>query len=63
MKITLELEILNKENEWEVKHQYYCNDFTHIPSKIKMIKQTYALHNKEYRIFLRMPSKLNEKRV
>jgi hypothetical protein len=61
--ILLELEILNDENEWQVMSSYYFNGMQHLKVKMKQIKKMYALHNKDYRIFITLQSKLNEKRV
>lgn len=63
MSIVIELEIRNRDAEWIVKSTHYCSDFKNMKNKIKEIKKIYALHNKDYRIYMKLPSKLNKKRV
>ena len=63
MSILIELEIRNREAIWQLKSTHYCSDFKNMRNKIKEMKRIYALHNKDYRIFIRLSSKLNKKRV
>ena len=56
--IRLELEVLINEI-WNNEYVYYCNTYSQIDEKIKDIKKRYALHNKEYRIFVVYQSKMN----
>ena len=60
MKIKLELEIRNREAIWNVKSTHYYNDFKSVTEKIKQMKKAYALHNKDYKFYVTIPSKLND---
>jgi mRNA-degrading endonuclease RelE of RelBE toxin-antitoxin system len=61
--IRLELEILNDKEQWEIMITNHFNDIQHLRRKIKDLKKIYALHQKDYRIYITLKSKINEKRV
>jgi len=61
--IRLELEILNDRDEWEIMLTNHFNDIQHLRRKIKELKKIYALHQKDYRVYIIFQSKINERRV
>lgn len=50
--VKLEIEIENEHDEFRVEHTSYYNIFSEAKNRIPILKKKYALHNKNYQIFI-----------
>lgn len=59
-RVKLEIEIENDYDDYKVAYSQYYDKYSHAMKDIPRLKRKYALHNKNYRVFINV--KQNEKR-